>query len=128
MKNMAGVLVCILAILLSGCAVNKDVYVAVEGDQTIDVRYGNILKIGLEANATTGYIWVLTEFKNEGVLRRMGKYKYIHKSERIGAGGTQVYSFETLKRGQAILLFGYRRPWETGVEPVKFYTIRVNVH
>ncbi len=122
------VLALLTGVVFLGCAKSREVRVAVEGDTTVGVIEGQMVKIELEANATTGYIWDLEGPFNEEILRQIGKYRYLHKSRRIGEGGTQLYRFDTLKKGQTKLVFEYKRPWEKEKKPAKKYVVRVIVH
>lgn len=113
--------------VLSGCSVPKQVKVQVKGNKTVIVKKGQMLKLELEANATTGYMWELTIGPERDVLSEVGKYRYIHKSRRIGEGGIQQYRFKTLKKGKESLLFEYKRPWEKEKEAVKKFKVKVIV-
>jgi len=76
--------------------------------------------IELEANATTGYIWVYT-ISPESVIREVSS-EYIpdkNKEGIAGAGGKQIFTFEAIAEGEAELVFSYLRKWETGVPPLK---------
>ena len=128
MKRITAVLIILILAALVGCGKGKDVSIRVKGDRMADINRGQLLKIELEANATTGYIWELSDSVNKGVLNRIGKYRYIRNSRRIGSGGIQLFRFRGIKKGQARLVFEYRRPWEKEESPARRYTVRVIVH
>ena len=128
MKRIIFAAIILLAAYAAGCEGPKEVFVKADGDKMIDVRRGQRLKIELRANATTGYLWEMTEAVNKDVLRQMGKYRYVRDSRRIGAGGVQIFRFEPLRRGQARFVFEYRRSWEKDKKPAKKRVIRVIVH
>ena len=127
-KIIALSLTAILLAVTTGCGRSDVVSVQADRDRMTDFRRGQTLEIELEANATTGYIWELADPANKDVLRQIGKYRYIHKSRLIGAGGIQIYRFEGLRKGQTKLVFEYRRPWEKGREPAEKRVIRVIIH
>ena len=37
----------------------------------------------------------------------------------VGAGGTEIWTFRAVREGKTTLTFGYVRPWEKGIAPVK---------
>lgn len=113
---------------IQGCKAPETVTVRLDGSRTVGVRTGQILALELESNATTGYGWEVADTLNEGIISPYGKPRYILKSALLGAGGYHVFRFQPLKKGTAMLKFEYRRPWETGVKPVKAYVIRVVVN
>ena len=127
MKLMRLATIILFLSVLAGCIAPKEVKVAVNGNRTVGVRNGQDLQLAFEANATTGYLWEVTEEENKGVVEQVGKSRYVHKSRRIGAGGTQLFKYETLKKGKARLAFEYKRSWEKG-EPAKKYIVKVVVH
>ena len=121
------ILICQLA-LLYGCYASKVIDVEVGGNTRTDLKIGQIVNLHFEANPTTGYIWHLKKKKGYDALKRLGDYKYVPGSPRIGAGGVQTYSFEAAGRGTATLIFEYSRPWETDKRPAKRYTVKIDVH
>ena len=125
-------IVCFLLViclgLATGCMPHPDVRVDVNGNKTVGVRTGQLLYLSFEANPTTGYLWELEEGQDHEILKRIGKFRYVHSSRRIGDGGVQVFRFEALKKGKLDMSFKYARPWEKDVKPVKEYTVRVFVN
>ncbi|MFH1877664.1 MAG: protease inhibitor I42 family protein [Candidatus Omnitrophota bacterium] len=117
----------ILVAALFGCAVPKEIMFPVKGSRTVGVRKGQVLKLQFDANASTGYIWELADSANKGVIEQVGKIRYIHTSNRIGAPGIQIFRCEGMKKGKAALTFEYRRPWEKDAKPAKRYVVRVLV-
>ena len=124
----------IMALLLSviviaaGCDPGGTVSVSLGGDEAISVREGQVLEIAIDSNPTTGYLWSLEGFSGMDVLASMGKYKYVRGSDRIGAGGKQIFSFKAAKKGDAKLIFEYSREWEKSQAPAKRYTAKVTVN
>ncbi|MFC1480242.1 protease inhibitor I42 family protein [Candidatus Omnitrophota bacterium] len=128
MKKVTAIFVTIMLIGLAGCAPAGEVQFRATGDSKVNMKTGQMLKIELEANATTGYMWSLGGPDEKGVLSQTGKYKYVRAAVRIGAGGIQIYNFKALKRGRAELIFEYRRSWEKEKAPTKRYVISVAIH
>lgn len=98
------------------------------GSKTI--KKGDIVKITLEANSSTGYTWDVAS-NNKKVLRYDGK-KYIEPKSTgstpiVGAAGKEVLTFKAIKSGTSTLKLVYHRPWEKNVKPAKTFTIKITV-
>jgi inhibitor of cysteine peptidase len=119
-------LVLALAVMI-GCYARRDVGVILEGDRKVDLRPGQTVNIELAENPTTGYSWELAAFRGEDVSRQVGKPEYTRKSDLIGGGGVRTYRFKALKKGQALLIFEYRRPWEKDKAPAKRHVVTLSV-
>jgi len=100
---------------------HEDDIVAFSSEETflepIPITTGTVFKIELHSNPTTGYFWYF-----EGLLDlryvKMVSEEYIEPtSDLVGAGGKQVFVFETQKTlGLTTLNFAYYRIWE-GIQP-----------
>lgn len=70
------------------------------------------LTILLEANATTGYSWVLAA-EGEAVTVTEEEYKADEAADdAVGVGGVQPYLVKAVKPGDAKLIFTYAQAWE----------------
>lgn len=88
---------------------------------------GEVFTIRLEANATTGYEWDLTNLAEQDVCLLLSSEYEPSDSGLVGAGGFQVWTFVALKKGDTELEFEYRRAWETGADPAKTHVACVVV-
>lgn len=79
---------------------------------TITVKGGEEFTISLESNRTTGYRWVLAQEPDDRVVRHVGTEYRPADSRRIGAGGSEIWTFGTVNRGNAVISLQYLRPWE----------------
>lgn len=132
-------ILCVLPAMADAPAVAPapaDVELAVSenNELTLTARQGQIVRIRLEGNATTGYEWVLagqTNAKGEAcdVLSPVGKIEYQPKPAdgKVGVGGEYLATFQAAKPGMAKLAFAYQRPWEKDTEPIRTFAVRVNV-
>jgi len=96
----------------------------------IDLKQGQILAVTLQSNPTTGYRWERVE-NQDSILEQMGEAEF-KPSETgglppIGGGGWEIFRFKAINKGQTTLTLVYRRPWETGVEPLSTFFIQVVV-
>jgi inhibitor of cysteine peptidase len=97
-----------------------------EGDngRAVTVASGGQIAIQLPANPTTGYAWEAT-IGNPAALKEASPPTYTPSSSALGSGGTSTFHYAAAGAGQTDLTLVYRRSWETGVAPLKTYTIRI---
>lgn len=116
------------ALAVSGCEAGTSV-VKADRDQTAGVRMGGILAVQLESNPTTGYSWEISDVKDKRIVEEYGKERYVLANPGMtGAGGYQLFRFKPLRKGQTVLDFEYRRPWEKDVPAAKKRSVRVVVN
>jgi len=96
-------------------------------DQNNDLLVGDIARVILEGNPTTGYSWYYTITTNDIVSLITQNYR--SNSNAIGAGGVYNWYFKALKAGKTTITFRYYRQWEgessAKAEYTKVYTITV---
>lgn len=73
------------------------------------VPTGKIITIPLEADYSTGFSWQLTKISDKTVIEFVKK-EYTEKKESPGV--IERWSFKTLKKGKAALIFEFKRPGE----------------
>lgn len=132
LKKAAAVLLVISLLVSAGCSRPNIVTLAMDGDRTVGLRPGQMLKLSFTSNASTGYTWQLAGSSvNKGIVRQIGTFRYIHRSrdpKLVGAPGVQMFRCEAMKRGKAKLVFEYLRPWEENKPPAERYVVKVIVH
>jgi len=85
--------------------------------KTLIVQHGqNTVTVKLDANATTGYQWLLGDY-DHNLLTLLGYTYQAPQTQRIGAGGQAVFTFHVnsaLFTGPQVakLMFHYVRPWQ----------------
>jgi inhibitor of cysteine peptidase len=129
-----------MLMLLAGCGPINDASAGNRSDEVIlnakdnegqiEVDVGQNLVLTLESNPTTGFRWEVVEVE-DAVLRPKGETEFRVASELDppppGAGGVEIFRFETVEAGETLLELVYHRPWEEGVEPLETFTIQVIV-
>jgi inhibitor of cysteine peptidase len=95
--------------------------------RTIELRSDQELLVRLPGGSATGYRWSLAAAP-ASVLKLEG----LPTVERDSAGalGTprvEVWRFTTAHKGQQVLLFDYRLPWETNSPPVSQLSFTITV-
>jgi len=96
----------------------------------VSLQRGQTLVVTLESNPTTGYRWEVADV-DTSILEQVGEAVFTSSaktgSPMVGAGGTETFRFRAAKTGQTTLTMVYRRSWETGVAPLKTYTLQIMV-
>jgi inhibitor of cysteine peptidase len=120
------VLLLLIAIPLSGCTTEVIAYS--DTSQTIDIKTNKefVILIALESNPTTGYSWQAS-FNTTGLelieqTYELGDYA---KEGVVGAGGTELFRFKSLKNGTFTITFDYQRPWEDESIDQKVFDVEV---
>jgi len=94
----------------------------------VGLKVGGRLEVHLEANHTTGYLWV-QEPVEKPVLQKQGKavYEQNPSDGKVGVGGVEIWKFKAVKAGKQSLRFEYRRPWEKTASAAKTLMFDVTV-
>ena len=90
------------------------------------------LAVTLESNPSTGFKWLLTNISDQSVLElAQSKYKGTQGVKQTlpppGAGGMEIWTFNALKTGRAIVLMEYSQLWEGGMKAAKTFQLTVIV-
>lgn len=82
----------------------------------IKVRTGEIFKVVLKSNHSTGFSWHW-ENKSKTNLLDSIYVDYVLKDKAItGAGGNEIWEFRGKRKGKQELIMVYKRPWEKATE------------
>lgn len=93
-------------------------------DQTLAV--GQELRIALDSNPTTGYMWSVDGAIPEQ-LSQTGDSEFTESSTAIGAGGIETWAFKAKSSGEGKLKLKYWRSFEPTATPAKTFDIGVTV-
>jgi len=136
------ILVCIMVAislcLLACLPTSKQVSVAVSCDdfmrqnhisQEAEVAVDGSLTVTLCSNPTTGFEWVESaQISDQTVLQQTDHRLVIPEAEGVvGAAGTQVWTFQALKKGTSTISMEYSRPWEGGEKGEWTFVLTVTV-
>ncbi len=94
----------------------------------VEVVAGSIVEITLESNPTTGFRWELAGPIDDRMLALIESEYLLGEKARQdppvpGAGGTEVWTFETLAAGDTTVSLAYSRPWEGGEKGIQTFTV-----
>lgn len=90
-------------------------------NSTVRLNVGDTLVVRLSANRTTGYQWNVGPMPGGG-LRQIGSNYIGGNSGMMGAGGTQVFTYQVVGGGGFFLRFAYSGT-QGGVGPPKTFEV-----
>jgi len=98
-----------------------------DNGKQVTLQVGESLTISLPGNPSTGYSWEVKSVDTT-LLEQKGEAQFESSNTGlVGAGGTLILTFETLKAGSTTLELVYLRPWESDVEPLQTYSVEITV-
>ncbi|MGI9531944.1 protease inhibitor I42 family protein [Lutimonas sp.] len=82
----------------------------------VNVRTGEVFKVVLASNQSTGYSWQWENKSEENLLDSV-YVDYVLKDKAItGAGGNEIWEFMAKRKGKQEVIMVYKRPWEKTTE------------
>ena len=87
------------------------------------VKVNKEFKIPLDSNPSTGYRWEAS-FDKAFLKLKADRFKRPEKA-LIGAGGTQIFVFLPVKKGETQIRFVYKRHWEKTIAREKTFRIHI---
>ncbi len=88
------------------------------------LKVGEKFNITLSENPTTGYTWNYS-ISNSNILKIIEDKYCAMNNNTIGGGGFHYWIIEGLKKGNATIVFKYRRPWENKSVKTIIYKIYI---
>lgn len=83
---------------------------AADNGRTVRIRPAVTVVVTLPSNASTGFHWQLVQPLDRRVLKLLSHRYVAPTSTLVGASGTEVWRFRTVKAGAYALRLGYARP------------------
>lgn len=97
--------------------------------RTIELRSGQELLVRLPSNPAMGYRWALAAAPAD-VLKLEGLPSFERNpngANRPGVPGFEVWRFTLARKGQQVLTFDYRLPWDGDAPPAQQLSFTVTV-
>ena len=92
------------------------------------LRKSDIIEVILNANPSTGYKWEIVSINTTKVKTVDETYTAKVANENIGgSGGSKIYLFEAINRGDTIIKLKYSRPFEKDLPPKKQFEINLEI-
>jgi inhibitor of cysteine peptidase len=119
----------LLATLVVACGSNPpspiDLTMKDSGSNQV-LAVGQELRITLDSNPTTGYMWA-PDGQIPGQLSRIGESDFRETSAAIGAGGIETWVFKAKSVGEGKLKLKYWRSFEPTAAPAQTFEVGVTV-
>jgi inhibitor of cysteine peptidase len=95
-------------------------------ENEFEIVKGDKIKAKLCANPSTGFSWELVT-DDESVMK-LESHEYLEpEGDLVGASGTDVWIFRSVKAGAADIKLEYSQPWEGGTKTERSYTMDILV-
>ncbi|RJX36328.1 MAG: hypothetical protein C4525_01215 [Desulfarculus sp.] len=95
--------------------------------QTLVLAKGQVLKITVASNPTTGFRWMLAVQPDPKVIKLLSQNYKAFDPKRMGGGGTETWAFQAVGRGRVKINLVYLRPWEKNKPPARSRQVEVEV-
>lgn len=99
--------------------------------RAVEVAAGDSFTVTLCSNPTTGFIWSeQAQISDQTVLQQTDHQLVMPESEPPpppGTPGQEVWTFQALKKGEAVVSMEYSRPWEGGEKGTWIFNLTVVV-
>ena len=89
---------------------------------SIVVKVGESFTISLESNPTTGYTWH-AEYDSSFVDEFKSSFTPI--SQAIGAGGKELFEFQTKRVGATVITLKQNRSWESEIKKTLIFKVDI---
>ena len=101
----------------------------IQFEREYKVNMGEEFVINLKTNPSTGYTWTIEEGFSDSLLTLQDE-EYVpmenpSNKPRLGAGGTQKWHFQAVKKGTTLLKFVYKRLGAEETSEIKYFQIQV---
>jgi inhibitor of cysteine peptidase len=102
-----------------------------QSGKQIEAAPGDIIKITLDSNITTGYQWQLLSNSDEQAVSLLD-HQYVEPTASggepiVGAGGSEEWTFEAAAAGSSELHLEYSQPWEGGMKAEQTFDLTIVV-
>ncbi len=102
-----------------------------QSGKQVEATVGDVVKITLDSNVTTGYQWQLMSNSDESVVSLLD-HQYVEPSAGggeplVGAGGSEEWRFKAEASGASKLHLVYGKPWEGAAKADKTFDLTIVV-
>ncbi len=80
--------------------------------RVMKVRQGDVFKVILKANHSTGYSWQWENKPDKSIIDSVYVDYVLSDKTITGAGGNEIWEFKANRKGEQKLIMLYKRPWE----------------
>ncbi|MGD9143614.1 MAG: protease inhibitor I42 family protein [Dehalococcoidia bacterium] len=91
-----------------------------------EIGVGDKINIRLCYNSSTGFAWEYTMTGDNAVKEEDHDFEE-PDGDLVGAAGTEVWTFEGIEAGTAVIEMSYSQPWEGGTKEAWTYKTTITV-
>jgi inhibitor of cysteine peptidase len=96
-----------------------------DNDRTVEVRLGDVVRITLPENASTGFRWTIDRY-DEDIIEALGSEPRYTAGD-VGSGGEILFTFKAKKAGRGEIALKHWRHWEGDRSVIGRFRVRLNV-
>ena len=119
------ILLAVALIPLFGCKERK--VTMADNGSTIDLVVGQVLKVELPSDASSGNTWRTFAYEDSVIIRK-GKPNYMLGNDGIGGSGVYYFRFKAIGPGTSKLYMEYGNKFGDEEKPLRTFEITLNVH
>jgi len=123
-----------LTIFVPSCITSRDIHVEISCDEFTEnpksmrndfqIEVGDKVYIELCSNPSTGFKWNY-DMSGDNALKEEGYDFEEPDGDVAGASGKEIWTFEAIEKGTAVINMEYSQPWQGGIKGE--WTYRINV-
>ncbi|MBQ9772673.1 MAG: protease inhibitor I42 family protein [Lentisphaeria bacterium] len=96
-----------------------------DSGSTLNLEPGDTIRIVLESNPSTGYLWGQDGTPDSDVIRLFNsQFQKIGKTKAVGTPGKQEFIYKAVGHGEAGIRLSLKRPWENN-RPQATFQLRI---
>jgi inhibitor of cysteine peptidase len=117
----------IILVGMVGCSPKPVQLTEADNGTSVSMSVGSQLVVTLPGNPSTGFNWEVKSV-DASILELAGDPQFVSDNTNImGAGGALTFTFDAKIAGSTTLELIYHRPFETGVDPLQTFSVKVEV-
>ncbi|HWP97643.1 MAG TPA: protease inhibitor I42 family protein [Syntrophomonadaceae bacterium] len=104
------------------------IYSEEENGQQVLLKAGQLLKIALDSNPTTGYKWTIQKLPDSSFIH-VQEVRYLPSQADLplmGGGGRQYWTLKAVAPGRTSIQLRYSRSWES-VPALRTYQLDIEI-
>ena len=118
----------VLLFTLIGCSPTTIIIKENNQEKKYSLKKGDIVKVILNANPSTGYKWQIENIDNSKIKIVEETYTANKvQSDIVGSGGNKIYLFKAISKGNTSIEFEYSRPFEKELPSKKKLCINLEI-
>ena len=131
MIRFCSILAALLLLLTAGCRTTggyRHELTMLDTGRTLTLEQGDVIRIVLDSNPSTGYFWAEDGKPDSDVIRLAAK-QFLpsdQQKQTVGASRNVEFIYKVVGSGETGIRLNYKRPWET-VPPAERFQIKILV-